>query len=162
MSLSIIVAVASNGVIGSENDMPWHISEDLKRFKRLTLGKKIIMGRKTWESLPFKPLKNRENIVLTRSKDFKAEGAVVVHSLADALALLDNEEEAFIIGGGNIYKQALPFTQKLYITEVHSEYEGDTLFPEIDPMLWKESSREYFSNSANLPAYSFVIYISKK
>jgi dihydrofolate reductase len=161
MSLSIIVAVSSNGVIGSNGDMPWHISEDLKRFKKLTLGSKIIMGRKTWESLPFRPLKKRENMVISRNKNYQAAGAVLVNSLEEALQTLNQDEEAFIIGGGQIYNQAMNFADKLYITEIHADFEGDTSFPEIKQDEWTEQERiENFDKEEQIH-YSFVSYHRK-
>ncbi|MFI3294861.1 MAG: dihydrofolate reductase [Rikenellaceae bacterium] len=149
--ISIIVAVAQNGVIGSDNQMPWHISEDLKYFKRTTLGCSIIMGRKTFESFP-KALPGRRNIVISRNSSYLAEGAEVAHSLESALEMVGGEAHSFIIGGGEIYRQAMPLVDRLYITEVGLEVEGDTCFPEVSLLDWAEVSREAHDG------FSFVVY----
>lgn len=132
--LSIIVAQAENRAIGLNGDMPWHLSGDLKRFKSLTLGHPVVMGRRTWESLPKRPLVGRRNIVLSQSEDFTPEGAEVVHSINGLFTLLhDCDDEVFIIGGGRIYNMLLPWVNRLYVTWVHKEFpEADTFFPEID------------------------------
>jgi dihydrofolate reductase len=139
--IAFVVAVARNGVIGRKGELPWHISSDLKRFKAITMGKPVIMGRKTWDSLPRKPLQGRTNIVVTRQHDYAAEGAVVVNSLDEALAKTDGEEVC-IIGGGELFKEAMPIANRLYLTEVDLDVPGDTFFPKIDPKSWKEVSRE--------------------
>lgn len=145
--LSIIVAAAENGVIGLDNDMPWRLSTDLKRFKALTLGKPVIMGRRTFESIG-RPLPGRPNIVLTRDREFRADGACTVGSLDDAIALgqrLAAEagvDEVCVIGGGKIYAQALPLADRIHLTRVLAEIDGDTHFPEIDPQLWNAVSQE--------------------
>ncbi|KAB2719223.1 dihydrofolate reductase [Brucella intermedia] len=145
--VSIIVAAAENWVIGRDNDMPWRLSTDLKRFKALTLGKPVIMGRRTWESIG-RPLPGRPNIVVTRDKGFQAEGATTVGSLDEAIALgckLAAEvgaEEVCVIGGGEIYAQALPLADRVHLTRVLAEIDGDTRFPEIDPNLWQAVSQE--------------------
>ena len=133
-NLSIIVAQAENRAIGLNGDMPWHLSGDLKRFKALTMGHQIVMGRRTWESLPKRPLVGRRNIVFSQSEDFAPEGAEVVRSVNDLLSLLrDSEEEIFIIGGGRIYNMLMPWVNRLYVTWVHKEFpEADTFFPVID------------------------------
>lgn len=133
-NLSIIVAQAENRAIGLNGDMPWHLSGDLKRFKALTMGHPVVMGRRTWESLPKRPLVGRRNIVFSQSEDFAPEGAEVVRSVNDLFkALRDCDDEAFVIGGGRIYTMLMPFTQRLYITWVHHEFlEADTFFPVID------------------------------
>lgn len=138
MIVSLIAAVAENGVIGKNNDLIWRISEDLKRFKRLTTGHHIILGRKNFESFP-KPLPNRTHVILTRDKSYTAEGCVVVHSLDEALAYCKNETEIFIIGGAEIYKLALEanVVDKLFITHVLARFEGDTFMPEIDYTNWQ-------------------------
>ncbi len=152
MTLSIIVAVAQNGAIGCHNELLWHISEDLKRFKRLTMGCPIIMGRKTYESIG-RPLPGRRNVVITRNADYRAEGIEVVYSLEEALRSVSNVEgEVFVIGGGEIYLQALPLAQKLYLTKVEQNPEGDTFFPEINEVQWQEVAREEFEG------YSFIDY----
>ncbi|MGV6902678.1 dihydrofolate reductase [Brucella amazoniensis] len=145
--VSIVVAASENNVIGQENDMPWRLSTDLKRFKALTLGKPAIMGRRTWQSLG-RPLPGRANIVITRDADFRAEGAEVVGSLEDALALArkfaaeGGVDEICVIGGGQIYVQAMPLADRLHLTRVLSVIEGDTYFPEINPQDWQLLSSE--------------------
>ncbi len=137
--LSIIVATASNNIIGGDNKLLWHISEDLKRFKEITSGNTIIMGRKTFESLPG-ILPNRKHVVLTRDKNFKVDSEMVevIHSLDEILSTYEHStEEAFIIGGGEIYNSTLPFAKKLYLTKVKKEFEGDTKFPVINEHEWK-------------------------
>lgn len=137
--LSIIVAKASNDVIGGDNKLLWHISEDLKRFKEITSGHTIIMGRKTFESLP-KVLPNRHHIVITRDKNFKvdSESVTIINDISDVISKFkDTEEEVFIIGGGEIYKTLIPYTKKLYLTRVYKDFEGDTSFPVINYDEWK-------------------------
>lgn len=162
--LALIVAAAENGVIGRNNALPWHLPEDLRYFKRLTMGKPIIMGRKTFASIG-KPLPGRTNIVITRNPVFRAEGVKVVSSLAAALelaqhvALVDGAEEAVVIGGAEIYRAALPQADRLYLTEVHAVVEGDAVLPDIDWNKWLEVSREH--HAAQAPGqydYSFVCY----
>lgn len=149
-TLSIIVAIAKNGVIGVGGDLPWRLSSDLKRFKRDTMGKPIIMGRKTWESIG-RPLPGRPNIVVTRNNSYEADGADVVSSLSDAIKLAEvklrclNEKEICIIGGGQLYKEAIDFAGRLYVTHVMAEPKGDTWFPEIEQEHWKPIIREEFS-----------------
>ncbi len=135
--LSIIVAFASNNAIGKDNDLLWHISDDLKRFKSLTQGHTVIMGRNTWNSLPRRPLPKRRNIILTHNTDFFADGAEVAHSVSQALQMVANEEEAFVMGGAAIYQQFLPLTQRLYVTHVHDTFHADVFFPEIDMKLFR-------------------------
>lgn len=148
--ISIIVAVASNGIIGGGNSMLWHISEDLRRFKRITSGHPVIMGRKTFEAIG-RPLPQRRNIVITRQKDYAHEGITVVGSLEEAIDMFAPEEEVFVTGGGQIYAQALPLAEKLYLTTVMRDYEGDTKFPEWDRNEWREVSREYHDRGENYP-----------
>ena len=132
-NLSIIVAIAQNGAIGKDNDLLWHLSGDLKRFKQLTTGHPVVMGRKTWDSLPKRPLPKRQNIVMTNNPDFAADGATVVHSVNDLFNVLkDCDDEVFVMGGATIYKALLPFCQRLYITRVYRDYEADVYFPTID------------------------------
>ena len=152
--LSIIVAMSSNRVIGVNNSLPWHLSEDLKHFKTLTTGHTIIMGRKTYESIG-KPLPNRRNIVISRNLNAFYGGVEVVHSLEDAFSTSSNVEEVFIIGGSNIYEQSLHLVEHLYITEIKKAFEGDAFFPEIDKSLWTESARETHTSSDGLE-FSFV------
>lgn len=143
--ISLVVAVSRNGVIGRDGGLPWHISTDLKRFKEITMGKPMIMGRKTWDSLPKKPLPGRHNIVITRQKGFAATGATVVGDAAAALVAAGGVEEVAIIGGGEIYAMFLPLAHRLYLTEVALDVDGDTRFPAIDPAQWREVSREGFA-----------------
>lgn len=131
--LYFIVAIAQNGAIGKDNDLLWHLSGDLKRFKQLTMGHPVVMGRKTWESLPKKPLPGRLNVVMTQNQNFKAEGATVVHSINGLFrALKGCDEEAFVMGGAAIYKLLLPYAKRLYITRVYRDFEADVYFPTID------------------------------
>jgi dihydrofolate reductase len=134
--VSLIVAMAQNGVIGRDNALPWRLPEDLKRFKAFTLGKTLLMGRKTYESIG-RPLPGRTNLVLTRDRGFLAPGVVVVHSVEEALAhAADNELVA--IGGAEIYRLVLPFARRLYLTHVHADVPGDTYFPDFDPTQWAD------------------------
>jgi len=135
--ISIIVAIASNNAIGKDNDLLWHISDDLKRFKRITSGHPVIMGKNTFFSLPFRPLPKRRNIVLTDIKDEQIEGCEMAYSIEESIELMDASQENFIMGGGSIYHQFMPLAQKLYITKVHQDFEADTFFPEIDLSIWK-------------------------
>ncbi len=157
--INIVVAKASNNVIGAKNDLIWHLPNDLKHFKSLTSGHPIIMGRKTFESLG-RPLPNRTNIVVTRDQNWNAEDIEITSSLVKAIETAKKiDEDVYIIGGGNIYKQAMEFTDVLYITEVHHEFDGDTYFPEIDSEEWEEVEREDFKKDEKHPyAYSFVTY----
>ncbi|MGB1465663.1 MAG: dihydrofolate reductase [Alcanivorax nanhaiticus] len=165
--LSMMVAKASNDVIGRDNKLPWYLPNDLKYFKQVTFGKPVIMGRKTWESLKG-PLPGRTNIVITRQADYVAEGAKVVTTLEEAVAMaenvafIDGQEEAVIMGGAEIYKLALPAADRLYLTEVHAEVDGDTFFPEYDKSEWNEIGREDFASEGPNPYdYSFVVYERK-
>ena len=140
----MVVAVSRNGVIGREGALPWHISSDLKRFKEITMGKPVVMGRKTWESLPKRPLPGRRNIVLTRTPGYRAEGAEVAVSAAQAQALCRDAEEVAVIGGGEIYRLFWPLAQRLYVTEVDAVVDGgDTHFPPVEARDWREVSREF-------------------
>ncbi len=145
--INVIVAVASNGVIGGGNQLLWHISEDLKHFKEITFGCPVIMGRKTYESLG-RPLPGRENVVITRSEDLEIEGCRIVHSLEEALALYAPDRELFIIGGAQIYAEAMPLAQRFYLTRVEHDYEGDTLYPDWDVREWDLVSSERFERGA--------------
>lgn len=144
--INIIVAVAQGGVIGGENRLLWHISEDLQHFKAITSGHPVVMGRKTFESLG-RPLPNRENVVITR-REIEIEGCRVAHSLEEALAPYTPQDRVFIIGGAQIYREALPLADRLYITRVDHQYEGDTLFPEWDEAEWQRASSEHFERGA--------------
>ncbi|HDP54948.1 MAG TPA: dihydrofolate reductase [Bacteroidetes bacterium] len=141
MNISIIVAIAENGVIGNNNQLIWHIPGDLKRFKALTMGHHIVMGRKTWESIG-RPLPGRKSIIVSRNRSFRVEGAEVVHSLNDAIKTASGDDEIFIIGGGELYRQALPIANRLYLTKVHKCFEGDVSFPEINMADWTEMYSE--------------------
>jgi dihydrofolate reductase len=138
----MIAAVAENFALGKDNELVWHLPDDFKRFKQLTTNHYIIMGRKTFESFP-KPLPNRTHVIITRQQDYTAEGCLVVANLADALALIPKDENAFVIGGGEIYALALPFTDVIELTKVHARFEADTFFPEIDAKQWKLVAEEY-------------------
>lgn len=142
MMISFVVAVSRNGIIGREGGLPWHIASDLKRFRDITMGKPVIMGRKTWESLPRKPLPGRQNIVITRSDGFLAPGAELAEGPEQALARCWGAPEVAVIGGGEIYRLFWPWVVRLYLTEVDMEVEGDTRFPSLDPAEWQEVSRE--------------------
>jgi dihydrofolate reductase len=156
--ISIIVAVSDDWGIGKNNDLLWHISEDLKRFKRLTTGKTVIMGKKTWESLPKRPLPGRRNIVLTDVPGEKTDGAVTVYSIDEALRICENGDEAFVIGGGSVYSQFMPLSDKLYITHVHRNAAADIYFPVIDMNKWKVIEKEEYTETEDHPAYTYVIY----
>lgn len=150
MRVSIIVAMARNRVIGRDNAMPWHLPAELKYFKRVTMGKPIIMGRKTYGSIG-RPLPGRHNIVVTRDRGYALAGVTVVHGLQEALAAAGEVDEAVIIGGAELYRQALPVADRLYLTEIEAETEGDTWFPEIRQGDWREVSRERRSKDQNNP-----------
>lgn len=155
---SIIAAMASNRVIGINNTLPWRLPADLAHFKALTLGHHIIMGRKTYESLG-KPLPGRTSVIVTRDRQFAVPGCVVVNSLAGAMAACEGDEEAFFIGGADIYRQALEFVGRIYLTEVKTEVTGDAWFPELDCARWLESSRKHCgADEKNGFDYDFVTY----
>jgi dihydrofolate reductase len=161
MIRSIIVARANNRVIGKDNGLIWHMPHDLKHFKNTTSGHYVLMGRKSFESLG-KPLPNRLNVIITRNKEYAAEGALVVHGLKEALQLAaeQKQQEVFILGGGEIYKQALDAGQvdRIYLTEIQDRFEGDTYFPELDMSQWQEVSRESFkADHQNPHDYAFVL-----
>jgi len=154
--LTIIAAIAHKNVLGKNNQLIWHLPADLKRFKKTTSGHCVIMGRKTYESLG-KPLPNRTNIVITRDENFKADGCVIVHSLNKAIKEAKTDDNPFILGGANIYKQAITLADVLDLTFVHHNFEGDVFFPEIDRSVWKETSRQDFkADTKNKYDYSFV------
>jgi dihydrofolate reductase len=151
MRIGIYVAIAQNGVIGREGGLPWRLSTDLKRFKEGTMGKPIVMGRKTWESFPKRPLPGRLNIVVTRDRAYQADGAEIAASLDEAIALakvrarcLPNADEICVIGGGQIYAAAMPLADRLHVTHVLGSIDGDTVFPTIDPAIWHVRSAEDF------------------
>ncbi len=164
IKLSVIVAVADNGVVGRNNALPWYLPADLQHFKRTTLGKPVVMGRKTYQSIG-RPLPGRTNIVITRNRNFTAEGINVVCSLEAALELAreiasgDGPGELMVIGGAAIYAVAIPLADKLYITEVHAQVEGDIHLPDIDWREWRECSRErHGASESGSHDYSFVVY----
>ena len=157
MTITLVVAMAENRVIGREGDLPWRLPEDLRHFKRVTIGKPIIMGRKTWDSLYVKPLPGRRNIVVTRNTSFAAKGAEIANSIEDALTRTGKEVETMVIGGAGIFKAVLPSAQRLHLTEVHAEIEGDTYFPAFDRTAWQEVTRVTHPAAEENPAYSFVL-----
>lgn len=161
-TLTLIAAVARNGVIGIDNRLPWRLPADLKHFKALTLGHAVIMGRKTWESLPsgFRPLPERRNIVVTRDGAYQAAGAVIVSSLPAALAAA-NSDQAFVVGGAELYTAALPLADRLQLTEIDASFEGDTWFPAIDRSQWHETGRETHHGETGFD-YAFVTYQRKQ
>lgn len=161
MILSIIVAAAENNVIGRDNNLIWHLSADLKRFKSLTTGGIVLMGRKTFESIG-RPLPNRRNLVISRNPSYQAEGAEVFGSLEEALQVVREEQEVFIIGGGTLYRTLWEQADKLYLTLVHTVAEGDTVIPPVDPEQWEEICREdYEADARNEYPYSFIDYRKK-
>jgi dihydrofolate reductase len=142
MTISLVVAASSNNVIGRDGGLPWHLPDDLRQFKRLTTGKPVIMGRRTFESIG-KPLPDRRNIVMTRDPDFAADGCDIVSSLSEALDLVDESEEAMIIGGGLVYHDFMPLADRIYMTRVQADVAGDTHFPDIDEAEWRLVSSEH-------------------
>ncbi|MBN2422076.1 dihydrofolate reductase [Candidatus Woesearchaeota archaeon] len=142
MEIIVIVAVAQNNIIGNKGEIPWHISEDFKHFKEKTFGYPCIMGDVTYESLPTRPLPGRENVVLTFDKNYNPDGAITKYSFEEAFEYLKDNEKVFIIGGASIYRQGMKYANKLEITRIHKDYNGDTKFPEILEEEWKEVSRE--------------------
>ena len=158
MKLGMIYARARNGAIGKGGVMPWHLPEDLAHFKRVTLGSPVIMGRKTWDSLPakFRPLPGRANIVVTRQTDWRAEGATRAASLDEAIELCAQQPQAWVIGGAEIYAQALPLVHTAEVTEIDADFEGDAFAPSLDNT-WKEVARERHLSATGLH-YSFVTY----
>ncbi len=160
--ISIIVAIAENLAIGKNNDLLWHIPGDMKYFKRITSGHPVIMGKRTYDSLPRRPLPNRRNIVITDVQGEIINGCEMAYSINDAIALCDKTEENFIIGGGSVYKQLLPFTDRLYLTRVHKSFEGDVFFPKLDLAQWELISKEdHGPDGENDFAYSYEVYNRK-
>jgi len=156
--VTVIVAAAENNVIGNENKLIWHLSDDLKRFKNLTKGHHVIMGRKTFESMP-KALPNRTNVIITRRKDYIAENAIVVNSMEEALKVSSDDPQPFIIGGGEIYKMSMNISDKIELTRVHHNFDGDTYFPEIDSKIWCEINRtEKKKDDKHKYDYTFITY----
>ncbi len=160
--ISIIVAIAQNYAIGKNNDLLWHLSDDLKHFKKITSGHTVVMGKKTWESLPFKPLPNRKNIVLTDIEGEKIDNSITVYSITEAIESCDNEQENFIIGGGAIYKQFFGLAQKLYITKVFKDFDADVFFPEILESQWDlTEASEMMTDGKTELNYQFQVYDRK-
>ena len=161
-TISIIVAIDKHLAIGKDNDLLGYIPGDLKRFREITLGHPVIMGRKTYESLPKKPLPGRKNIILTTNKKSLYEGCIVTHSMQEALSYCPDDEECFVIGGGKIYAQFLHLTNKLYLTRIHKTFEGDTFFPEIDFKEWKLLAKEdHEPGEKHDFSFSYETYVRK-
>jgi dihydrofolate reductase len=158
--ITLIVAAGENDAIGKDNQLIWHLSDDLKRFKELTNGHHIIMGRKTFESFP-KPLPNRTHIVISRQDNYQVpSGVILVNNLEDAFDAAKADKQPFVIGGGEIYKQAMPYADKIELTRVHEDFEADTFFPKIDTTIWKESQNRYHAkDEKHQHAFSFITYI---
>jgi dihydrofolate reductase len=154
--VTIIAAVAANGIIGRNNRIPWHLPEDLKHFKALTMSHSMIMGRKTWESLPGR-LPGRRHIVVTRNPDYRAEGATAVDSLAAGIKAAGDSDEVFVIGGAELYAQALPIADRMQLTEIGTDFDGDTRFPDYDRARWAETGRESHQAKTGFD-YAFVTY----
>ena len=152
----LVVAVAANGIIGKDGKLPWHLPEDLQHFKRVTMGHPVIMGRKTWESLKG-PLPGRENIVITRQAGYDAPGAAVASSLEAALALCAGESVVCVIGGEQIFQEALPLASGIVMTEIKQDFPGDTRFPVYDRSMWKETQREAHTAASGM-RFDFVLY----
>ena len=158
MKISLIVAASANGVIGADGELPWHLPDDFRYFKQVTMGKPIVMGRRTWESIG-RPLPGRQNIVVTRQPDFEAAGATVADSPDAAVAAAEEAGELMIIGGGEIYRRFLPVADKVYLTSVDAEVEGDTHFPALDDSEWAlESSERHEADERHAYAFEFRVY----
>jgi len=156
MKISIVVAMAANRVIGNNNQLPWHLPADLKHFKQTTMGKPILMGRKTWESIG-RALPGRTNIVITRDENYAAPGCVVVHSIEAAMQAAQQQDEVMVIGGAEFYRQVLPRADTIYLTRIHQDFEGDAFFPELDETGWQEVARvDCDADDRNPYAYSFI------
>ncbi len=160
--ISIIVAIAANNAIGKDNDLLWHISKDLLRFKQITKGHYIIMGKRTYFSLPKRPLPNRTNMIITDVADEQIDDCIMAYSIDDAINKMDNSKENFIIGGGSIYSQFMPLANKLYITRVHKDFDADTFFPEIPLIEWELTHQQLVDDDPqNDFTYTFEIYNRK-
>ena len=153
--VTLIAAIDENSVLGKDNQLIWHLPEDLKRFKRLTTGHAIVMGRKTFESLP-KALPNRHNIVVTRNQNYSKEGVTVCHSLEAAIECAKNDDQPFVFGGGQVYEQAIELADVIELTKIHAQFEGDVFFPEIDLKKWSVEKEERMSHPDF--EYSFITY----
>lgn len=162
MTITLIAAAAENNALGKDNDLVWHLPDDFKRFKAITSGHFIIMGRKTFESFP-KPLPNRTHIIITRQKEYQVpEGCLVATSIEEALQLCPQNEEVFIIGGGEIYKQSIEIANKIELTRVHTEVEADTFFPEINQNNWKILEEEYHpKDEKHKFDFTYLTYLKK-
>lgn len=163
MIISQIVAVAENGVIGRENDLPWHLPDDMEYFKTTTRGHHVLMGRKNFYSIPhkFRPLPGRPNIVVSRNKDLQIDGVTIVNSIEDGINIAREagEEELFIIGGGEIFRQAMDLCDRLYITQIHGTFDGDVFYPDIDNKSWEETSRvPHPGDDRHKYSFDFVIF----
>jgi dihydrofolate reductase len=157
----MIAAAAENNALGKDNDLLWHLPDDFKRFKQLTTNHHIIMGRKTFESFP-KPLPNRTHIVITRQENYKPDGVIVVKNLNEALSIAPVNSDVYIIGGGEIYALAMPFTNKIELTRVNANFNADTFFPEIDPREWEQTNKEdHPKDERHLYSFSFETYLRK-
>lgn len=157
MILTTIAAVAQNGVIGNNNDLIWRLPDDLKHFKNLTKGHTMIMGRKTWESIGAKPLPHRRHIIITRNFDYEADGAEIVSTIDEALELAHTDEHVFIAGGGEIYKLAMPYIQRMELTIVHHDFDGDTYFPDFEESQWRElKSTRHEADERHAYPFSFI------
>lgn len=154
--LSLIAAVARNGVIGKDNTLPWYLPEDLKRFRALTTGHHIIMGRKTYESIN-RLLPGRTTVIVTRNRDYEVPGALIAASLQQAMELCGDDQEAFLIGGAELFKDGLRLGDRIYLTEIHADFEGDVFMPPLDPAEWREVSREKHDSSQGW-GYSYINY----
>ncbi len=160
--ISIIVAIASNNAIGKDNDLLWHISKDLIRFKEITKGHYIIMGKNTYFSLPVRPLPNRTSIIITDVADEKIDGCIMAYSIDDAISKMDTSNENFVIGGGSIYNQFIPLANKLYITRVHKDFDADTFFPDISLIDWELTYQRLVDDDPqNDFTYTYEIYTRK-
>ncbi len=161
MKLISIAAVGKNSELGKDNDLLWHLPDDFKRFKKITTGHHIIMGRKTFESFP-KPLPYRTHIVITRQSDYPDKNCIVVKNIDEALKAVRTEDVAYVIGGGEIYKQFMPFVDEIELTEVDAEFEADTFFPKIDAKIWEKSNEEFHpKDNKHKYAFTFVTYRRK-
>ncbi len=159
--ITIIAAAGENNELGKDNDLVWHLPDDFKRFKQLTTGHYIIMGRKTFESFP-KPLPNRTHVIITRQKNYNPKGTIVVHSLKEAIEAAKNDSQPFIIGGGEIYKQSLDVADKIELTRVHGTFEADTFFPDINEDEWELVNKEYHpADDRHKYPFTYLTYLKK-
>ena len=160
--ITMIAAAAENDALGKDNDLVWHLPDDFKRFKDLTTGHHIIMGRKTFETFP-KLLPNRTHIIITRKKDYTAEGCIVVHSMEEALNKVVNDDQPYIIGGGEIYKLGLPYADKIELTRVHGDFDADAFFPEVDPADWELIEEEHHpADDRHQCSFTYLTYLRKR